>query len=411
MVISTIDFLITFIREYSMACFFVLLFGVGSIILYKQDKKGLLSRKLTIGITIVAAITLLSYGFISYINPNYTCLGYSTENFKILKQEENVLACIDDFGSTSGKFTGHTICRLQGLDLNDGKLLYQKSSRSYHDVLGYQNDVVWMQSIYEELDVKGFNLKNGKVLVTIDDDYLTAKFPDLSTGIYTCKYNSETQLFDIVSKDAKHISIDAITNKKVENATVKVNPDMHYLITNNEIVDVYTNTKNKKETISKRQHLDSIRDKQLKSSLTYAELDAEYEKLPDNGYKKYAESLVSLRGAERLKLYDQNGELLNKELDFLKAQFVLYDSLTKNVFILSYKTLDKLEFTINCLSSITGKLIWAANKDDLKIGDFFIKNPEYITALIYNNNAIFVFDGFVISLNRNNGEANWLKRM
>ncbi|MBA2611755.1 MAG: hypothetical protein H0U95_07285 [Bacteroidetes bacterium] len=411
MIISTVDFLITFIREYSVVCFFVMLFGVGSIILLKQDKKGILTRKLSIGVAFIIVITLLTYIFISYINPNYTCLGYSTKNFQVLKQEENVLACIDDFGSSDGKFSSHTICRLQGLNLNDGKLLYQKSSKNYNDIIGYQNSIVWIQSNYKKLDLKGFDLKNGTVQITMDDDYLMTKFSDLATGIYSCKYNSETELFDVVSKDAKHISIDALTTKKADSAIVKVNQSIHYLVTENEIKDVFINIKSKNETLIKRQHLDSIRDKQLKSNFTYAELDAEYEKLPDNAYKQFSESFISLRGEERRKLYDQDGVQLNKDLDFLKARFVLYDSLTKNVFILSYKTLDKLEFTINCLSSTTGKLIWAAGKNDLKIGDFFTENPKYITALIYNHNAIFVFDGFVISLNKDNGAFNWLKRM
>jgi hypothetical protein len=411
MIISIVQFAITFIREYGIVCFFTVLFGVGAIIFYMQDKKGLLTRKLTVGISTVIAISLLTYFFISYINPNYTCMGYSTKNFIVLKQEGNVLACLDDFSSTGGKFGGHTICRLQGLNLNDGKILYQKSTKSYHELIGYQNNIVWMQSVYVGLDVKGFNLETGAMQATVDDDYLMAEFSDLATGIYTCKYNIATEQFDVVSKDARHISIDALANKKVEDTVAKITPCIHYLVTDNEIKDAYNNLKKANETAIKREHLDSIRDKQLQSNLTYAELDAEYEKLPDNGYKEYAESFISLRGNERQKLYDQDGKLLNKELDFLKPHFILYDSLTKNVFILSYKTLDKLEFTINCVSSTNGKLIWAANKNELKIGDFFTKDPEYITAFIYNHNPIFVFEGFVISLNKDNGEVNWLRRM
>ncbi len=409
MISSILKFLITFVGEYGLWCFFGVIFIGGGILLLKQDKKGLLSRKVTIGATVIIVVSLATYFFISYLNPNYTCIGYSTKSFEVIKQQDNVLACIDDFASTNGKALSRTIYRLQGLDLNTGKILYQLSGDNYFDLLGQQNEISWYQSAYKKIDITGINIKTGKVFLLVNEYYLVKILPELQAGVYTCVFNKNTQLFDIVSKDAKHVSVNLISTK-INDSTVNLESAKHYIITKYEIKNNFKNLISQTYTKTQREHLDSIRDKQLKSNLSYAELDAEYEKLPDNAYKEYAESFISLRGKDRQQLYDQNGELLNKELDFLKSEFVLYDSIEKNVYILSYKTLEKLEFKLTCVS-IKSKLLWEANQKDLNIGDFFAKYPKYIRSLFYNNQAIFAFEGFVLSLNKNNGTVNWHKRM
>lgn len=407
MIVSFFNFLITFISEYGLWCFFGVIFIGGSFILFKEDKKGSLSRKVTIAAMATIITTAITYVFISYINPNYTCVGYSTNSFKVIKQEENVLACMNEIGYTGGKTMGHGIYRLQGLNLDDGKIIYRISCRRYDHVLGCQNQIVWLKSAYKELDVRGIDIKNGETKLTVDEDYLKGKFHELQSGVYSCEYNTETQLFDIVSKEAIHLSLNLLTGKK-EDANLKITVPARYNVASNEITDVYQTTKAKMEVEHTRLHLDSIRDKQLQSNLTYAQLDAEYEKLPDNAYKQ--EGFISLRGEERQKLFNQKGEVLNNELSFLMGGFVLYDSLTQNSFIISYKTLDKIEFTLSCVS-ITGKLLWKAGKSDLHVGDIFNKNPEYTMAFIYHKKAIFVFEGFVLSLDKDTGSVNWLTRI
>lgn len=410
MINNILNFLVTFVGEYSIVCFFGVIFIGGGILLFKGDKKGLLTRKTSIGAAIVIVISLFTYCFISYINPNYTCIGFSTKNFEVIKQQDNILACIDDFGSTNGKSLSRTIYRLQGLDLNTGKILYQTSGDNYFNLLGQQNEIAWYQSAYKKIDITGINIKTGKVFLLVNEDYLVKIFPELQAGVYTCAFNKNTQLFDIESKDAKHVSANLINNKR-NDSTKTVIKLAHYSIIKSEIKNNLKNYISQNYTKIQREHLDSIRDKQLKTNLTYAELDAEYEKLADNGYKQYAESFISLRGKDRQQLYNQNGELLNKELDFLQGEFILYDSIAKNVFVLSYKTLDKFEFTVSCVSSITGKLIWYVNNTNLNIGDFFTNYPKYTSSFFYNRHAIFTFEGFVVSLNKNNGAINWHKRI
>lgn len=410
MINSALYFLITFIGEYGIVCFFCLLFIGGGILFLKENKNGLLSRKTTIITTLVFIVSILTYVFISYINPNYTCLGYSTKYFSLLKQEQNILTFTDECGSTHAKERSTSLYRLQGLNCDNGELLYQKPIKGYHNLIGFQNTIVWFQSVYKKLDIKGFDLKSGNAKTTINEDYLAKTFPDLSIGVYSCDYNSATNLFNVVSKDANHTSINILSGKK-NDSLQNILPTLHYEITTTKISDVYKSTKIIKGNKNIRQHLDSIRDKQLKSNLTYAELDNEYEKLPINENNADAGIIAKLKGEEQLQLYNNKDELLNKELHFLKGEFILFDSLTKNIFILSYRTLDKLEFTINCLSSINGELIWKANKEDLKIGDFFIKNPTYIDAVIYKTSAIFIFEGFVLSLNKDSGFINWCRRL
>ena len=410
MINSALYFLITFIGEYGIVCFFSVVFIGGGILIFKEKKNRLLSRKTTIIATLVFIISALTYVFISYINPNYTCLGYSTKHFSFLKQEDNILTFIDECGSTNAKEYSHSLYRLQGLNCDNGELLYQKPIKGYHNLIGFQNTVVWMQSVYKKLDIIGFDLNSGNANTIINEDYLAKQFPDLATGVYSCKYNTKTNLFDFISKDANHTSINILTGKK-NDSTQNVLTTLRYEVTTTEINDIYKSTKIIKGNKNIRQHLDSIRDKQLKSNLTYAELDNEYEKLPINDNFTDSGIVARLKGKEQLQLYNNKGELLNKEMRFLNGEIILFDSLSKNVIILSYRTLDNLEFTLNCLSTLNGKLIWKSTKNDLKIGDFFIKNPKYINAMIYKTNAIFIFEGFVLSLNKDSGKINWCKRL
>ncbi len=406
-IMSFLNFLITFISEYGLWCFLAVIFSGGAFIMFKEDKKRLLSRKIMFAVITAIITVALTYAFISYINPNYTCLGCSTKDFKIVMQEGNVLTCMNEIGSTSGKTMGHSIYRMQGVNLDDGKIIYRKSCRRYNEVLGCENSTVWLQSPYKALDIRGIDSKTGETKLTVDEEYLKNTFPELQSGVYSCNYNSKTELFDIVSKEATHTSLDFLTGKK-GNSLFKETKMLHYSITLDEIIDICQTTKAKVEAANRRNHLDSIRDKQLQSNLTYAELDGEYEKLPDHAYKE--KGFISLKGDERKKLYNQKGAVLNNELSFLKGEFVLYDSLTQNSFIISYKTLDKIESTLSCVS-ITGKLLWKADKSNLHIGDFFNKDPKYMTAFIYNKNAFFVFEGWVISLNKDTGSVNRLTQM
>jgi len=407
MIMSFLNFVITFISEYGLWCFFAVIFLGGGFLIFKEDKKGLLSRRVMfVAITGISTVTV-TYTFISYINPNYTCLGYSTKDFKIVMREGNILSFMNEIGSTTSKTMGYSIYRIQGLNLDDGKIIYQKSCRRYNEVIGCEHSLVLIQSAYKGLDIRGIDGKTGETKTTVDEDYLKNTFPELQSGVYSYNFNSQTELLDIVSKESTHMSFDFLTGK-IGNGAFKEKRILHYSVTPNEIIDIIQTTKAKAETKNKRSHLDSIRDKQLQSNLTYAQLDAEYEKLPNNAYQE--EGFISLKGDERQKLCNQKGEVLNNELSFLNGEFVLYDSLTQNSFIISYKTLDKIEFNLSCVS-IKGNLLWKADKSNLHINDFFNKDPKYMTAFIYNKNAIFVFEGRVILLNKDSGSVIWLTRM
>ncbi len=363
---SVFNYIITFFEVYGIACMIGVLFvffiglWIGTAIenrKKKEDLKKPITKGGLIKIVLIMAVPVCCTLFITNVNPNYFGYGYANDDFSADLHEGNLLWGIDEYRTSSGKSRTVVIYRIQCLDLKTGKRQFKKLIDDDLKIEGKTPHIVWA-TIDEELT--GLDINTGKAIKTINKKTLQQTIPGLSGGVHEYKYNQKTSLIDIVSEEGEELSIDPATGLKVISPAEKDNR---------------------------------------------AEMDKKY--ISDTSGTRI---ITLYNEGERQRLGNENKEVINKGLFFLKGQFIQYDTLLKQAFTFSYEKLDETNFIIRALS-LGGKLLWEAKQDTLKIGDFFESQPRFLNAFFYEEALIVVTDGFVFSLNKANGNLNWLTRM
>ncbi len=376
MLVSLLDFCVTFFQVYGiwcgMALICIVMIGVftGAVVenrKKKEDQQKYLPRKVSIGIIVFLCLVFGCWFFVSQINPYYLGYGYSTDKFEVVAQEDNILWGMNRWVISGVRRSGPTIYRIQGLNLDSGRKLFRRLIKNHvAPVVGSKNGIVWTS---KDKDFVGMDLRSGKTRIAINEKSLIEKFPVLAKGIYQYNFNPKTSLFDVLSKDGFRISVDPTTNKKVDHP-----------------IEPVTDSKYK--------------------------IDEHYgisEKLSDSS-EYYSTAFAFDREDSRNKLIDKDGHILNNDLTFLEGSFLLFDKPSSKLLLMSYETLDRKEFILRCVS-LNGELLWEAKQHDLKIGDFFNSEPKFSNASVYKDKLIVAFEGFVVSLNASNGHVNWLTRM
>ncbi len=353
-----LDFITTFFDVYGVACFIIATFlGFGiSIIAKKIPPK--------VSMTLILFFVVLPFTcwiFASQINPRYVGYGYAVKDFKVAVQEDSVLwiinsSWISNYSETGGE--SEIMYRIQGLNLDSGTKLFRKLIPDEFETLGHKNHLVWAST---GKGIIGMDLMTGETRITVNEQNLMGQFPEFAKGVYEYKYNPKTFLIDVISQDGLRISVDPVSNVKVDHP-IESATEEHYEVNNYGIS------------------------------------------------KKYEKSIISLDRNVRQKLVNQYGDVLNNDLVFLKGKFLLFDEPSSKVLVMSYETLDKKGFILRYLS-LDGKLLWQAKQHDLKVGDFFNAEPEFEKALFYKDKVIMAFEGFVFSLDSSDGHLNWLTRM
>ncbi len=355
---SCLDFSITFCEAYGLWIMAVLIFLGFVIVIGAKACKIKLSSTVFLWITLIFAVFPIACAFFVFdLNPRHGGYGYAVDNFEVVAQEDNILWGIDYRTTPGGGATGGggvAIYRVQGLNLDSGTKLFRKLIPYEFKALGDKNHLVWVSTGKEVL---GMDLMSGETRITINEQNLMEKFPELAKGVYEYKYNTNTSLVDVVSKDGTSISIDPVANIKIDHAATSLTKSEH-----------------------DAGNLDTLRRK------------------------------ITFKGDIRQKLTDANGHILNEDLTFLKGEFLLFDKASERALVMSYETLDKKKFVLRYLS-LDGKLLWEAKQHDLKVGDFFNSEPRFEKAFLYKDKVIMAFYGFVFSLNVSNGHLNWLTRM
>ncbi len=375
MFISFLDFSIAFFYVYGIWCIFVLM-SLFMLLVYagavaenrkiKEDTEKYLPRKLFIALILFfVVLPFACWLFVAQINPRYVGYGYSTDNFKVVVQQDNVLWGMNKWTISGTHNRGSGIYRIQGINLDSGKKLFKRLIPYHFKTIGHKNHLVWAST---GKDIVGMDISSGETRITINDNNLMKKFPKLARGVYKFSFNPKTSLFDVLSKDGFRISIDPVANTQVNHPVESVTKSIY-----------------------------KIDDQGILENLSSISED-------------YARIIAFDQGNIKQNLLDKNRQALNKDLTFLKGKFLLFDNVASKALIMSYETLDKKEFILRCLS-LDGKLLWEAKQHDLKVGDFFNAKPEFEKALFYKDKVIMAFDGFVFSLDSSDGHLNWLTRM
>lgn len=353
------DFLISVFWAYGLWLFFAIipLYFVGMILI--EEKKIVIPPKYSIAAAaLFLGLPFVIFLFLFILNPYFLGYGYATDNFEVVAREDNVLWGVNYWILPGGEGTGSSISyRVQGLDLDGGKIYFRRIMPDFFEVLGQKDGTVWVSNGH---DVLGVDIKTGMTKVTVNEKTLMLRFPELSAGVHEYKLNTQTMLFDVTSKLGAKISVDPLSGTKVEPSP-------------------------KPEDNERYEMLDTV--------------------ITEN-YQTH----MALKGDTVQKLTDGTGKIINDDVNFLEGRFILHDRNSGDAVVLSYETLDKKEFILRGFS-MDGKLRWEAKQSRLGVGDIFIPAPEFETAFFYKDKAIIAFDGFVVSLDKSTGKLNWSTRM
>ncbi len=353
MIESFLNFTVTLLHVYSVWCIFISIFIGAALWLFIEGR----TTKIPLSVSVLGVLFILSYLFLNYINPYFTGYGYATDNFEVVAQEDNVIWSMNSWGVSENLAPGggtEIAYKIQGLTLDSGTKLFRRLIMNKCEVLGNKNHLVWL-SINKE--IIGMDLMSGKTRITVNEENLMKKFPDLAKGVYQYKFNPKTSLFDVKSKDGLNISIDPVANVKIDHPIERIAENLGYDIS-----------------------------------------------------KKDKKNGVTFNGAIKQNMIDQTGHVINKDLTFLAPESILFDEPSGKSIIMSYETLDKKAFILRCLS-LDGKLLWEAKQHNLKIGNFLNPEPKFAKAFFYKDKAILAFYGFILSMDVSNGHVNWLMKM
>jgi hypothetical protein len=350
MLTSLLDFFVTFLHFYGIWCLLGLITIALVTITIRRNQTDKIPRKVFFFLIAFVFIIFFSWVFVSQINPHYCGFGYASENFKVVAANDNVLWGLDSYDNSS-KYGGELI-RIQGVDLENGEKLFTKLvGRKKIKIQGTKNQFVWALI---DKEIIGMNLFTGKNSFLINKKYLMKAFPELAGGVHQFYYNTKTSLIDIEPEIGKCFSIDPNTSIKV-NKTIECNNTEQYLSK----TDINSDSLNKvilENQNSKANH--NVEDKKV---------------------------------------------ALNQEI-------LLFDKPKQRFFTLNYENSEKENFIIKC-NNLSGELIWEAKQDHLKVSNIFNKTPTYERSFFYKDKIIFVFCGYIFSLNASNGGLNWLTRM
>jgi outer membrane protein assembly factor BamB len=353
------DFLVTVFWAYGLWAFFAIipLYFVGMILI--EEKKIVIPQKYSAAAAaLFLGLPFVIFLFLCVLNPYFLGYGYATDNFEVAARNDNALWGVNYWILPGGEGTGSSISyRIQGLELDGGKIYFRRIMPDFFEVLGQKDGTVWVS---DGNDVLGMDIKTGMTKVTVNEKNLAQQFPELSGGVHEYKLNPQTLLFDVTSKLGAKISVDPLTGTKAEPVP---------------------------------QPEDKERYEMLDTVIT-------------ENYQTH----IALKGDVVEKLVDGTGKIINDDVTFLEGKFILHDRASGRVVILSYATLDKNEFIVRSFTA-NGKLLWEARQGQLGVGDIFIPAPPFETAFYYKDSVIIAFDGFVMSLDKSTGKPNWVSRM
>ena len=351
------DFIITFFKNYG----FFSLFGLFVISLLlawfiKYRKKRAVLKSILTALILVFIIFIFSF-FLNAINSKHIGFGYCNGRFKVLACGDNILWGMDEFKSKNDS----KIYRIQGLNLDNGKKLFRKLIDHPFEYIGYKKHLMWAYTEEGGKNVIGMDPSSGKERLTTDEYNLMKRVPEFSKIIYRYSSGAHSPLAALASKNGLRIEESEI-EKKPGGYSVK--------------------------------KIDSQNDYELSAQKFSA----------SNG------NVIAFGTEEKQKLQDAKGDILNNELIFYSGAFLLFDERAEKLVTLSYTGPEKKEFILRYLST-DGNLVWKVKQSDLKVGDLFNSEPAFEKVFIYKEQLIFVFEGFVFSLDSFNGQLNWLTRV
>jgi|GEM_PF-6909475 len=352
------DFIATFFRNYGLFSLFLLtgILVLGFYIRYRRAKFPLRSVVKILGMVVLVFVLTL---FLNGINAGYIGYGYCSGRFKVLACGDDVLWGIDEF---AGVNDNPKIYRIQGLHLQSGAKLFRKLIRSHFEYIGYKKRLMWAYIEENGKNVIGMDPFTGKTRLTTDEYNLMKRVPEFSKVICQSSPGTLSPLATIASGRGLRL--------------LDEESDAHP-------AGGYSSD----------------------SGVNENEFELSSDRLTLNKHK-----VITFGNAENQNLTDDRGNILNDELTFYSGQFLLFDERNEKLVTMSYTTPQNKEFVLRYLSK-DGKLVWKVRQSDLAVGDVFNPEPDFEKAFIYNENLIFVFEGFVFSLDSFNGRLNWMTRM
>jgi len=356
------NYLITFLTIYGLWCllsllafffitYWVIHIGKFNFFLRKQSLIGNgITRWMVFVIFIIFSVSI----FINEINPEYLGLGYATTKPKLLLHQKRVVWLEDYYSRSAGGMGSSVNYRIRGIDLADGKLLFTKLMGRDYELQGNGTKIAWIKS-----DDKLFatDISNGLTVDTFDSKRL-GKLEGMETGVFKFDYDPLSESIEVTAKNGHKTS-------------VLVSDDL------------------KKSANPLNQNL-----------MVDANLICSKDGIP----------IVSLhKQGEQQWLVFVNNKKANA-LFLLAGRILAVDTLTGRFFTFSYKTLERKEFMISCIT-MDGNLCWQAGQQDLGASDFIIPSPRFNASFFYEDKLVILVDGFLLVLEGNNGQLVWLKRI
>lgn len=357
-----LNYLIAFLSLYGLWCLFGLLtfifitywlLYIGRLVFFRRKERVIGSRLTTwivFGMFLIFSISI----FINEINPEYLGYGYATTGPRLLLQQKGILWLGDHYSRSAGGMGSSVNYRIRGIDLANGKLLFTKLMGRSYELQGNGTKVAWLKS-----DERLFatDLINGATVDTFDSKRL-GKLEGMETGVYKFDYNALTESIEVIAKNGHKTSV------LVKDGTEK---------------------------------LASSLDSNLKVD---ANLIRTRDGIP----------MVSLhKEGEQQRVVFANKKDVNS-LFLLAGHILAVDRLAGRFFIFSYKTLERKEFIISCIT-MDGNLCWQVGQQQLGASDFIIPSPRLNSSFFYNGELVVVVEGFLFVLEGDSGGLKWLKRI
>jgi hypothetical protein len=356
------NYLITFLRLYGLWCilgliaFFFITYWVihiGKLGLFRRKESltgNRITRWLVFGMIFIFSVSI----FINEINPEYLGLGYATTGPKLLLHQKGVIWLEDYYSRSAGGMGSSVNYRIRGIDLENGKLLFTKLIGRNYELQGNGTKVAWLKSDDKLLAT---SLINGSTIDMFDRSRL-GKLKGMETGVYKFDYNAITESIEVIAKNGHKISI--LAKDGSEKLPNPIDPNLK--------VDA---------------NLIRTRD-----GVTIVSLHKQGEQ----------QRLVFAKKKDASKLFLLSGCML------------AVDTLAGRFFTFSYKTLERKEFIISCIT-MDGNLCWQVGQQQLGASDFIIPSPRLNASFFYNGKLVVVLEGFIFVLEGNSGGLEWLKRV
>ncbi|WP_372817409.1 hypothetical protein [Pedobacter sp.] len=292
--------------------------------------------------------------FINEINPEYLGLGYATTGPKLLLHQKGVVWLEDYYSRSAGGMGSSVNYRIRGIDLGSGKLLFTKLIGRSYELQGNGAKVAWLKS---DNRLVATSLINGSTIDMFDRPRL-GKLKGMETGVYKFDYNALTESIEVIAKDGHKTSflVKHGSEKLANQLDMNLKVDANLIHTRDGV------------------------------------------------------PIVSLhKQGEQQRLVFANKKTAS-ELFLLAGRILAVDTLAGRFFTFSYKTLDRKEFIISCIT-MDGNLCWQVGQQQLGASDFIIPSPRLNASFFYNGKLVVLVEGFIFALEGNGGVLEWLKRV